>query len=74
MMYWRRNIFNYNESAIDGESRYVDGIFPSEDGFQDFTPLGKVYPYTTWFRILAGWSSIPINAIRFYLTGKDLDN
>jgi hypothetical protein len=61
------------EVTIDGERRYVDGIFTGDDGVPTFTPLGRVYPYTKWFRVLAGWGSIPVNAIRFYLTGKDSD-
>lgn len=61
------------EVTINGERRYFDGVFTGKDGDPMFTILGKVYPYSGWFRILAGWGSIPINAIRYYIAGKDSD-
>lgn len=61
------------EVTFNGQSKYFDGVFTGEDGNPTFTILGKVYPYTWWFRILAGWGSIPVNAIRYYISGKDHD-
>ena len=41
------------------------------NGSPNLTPIGKVRPYSAWFRILAGWASIPVNAIRYYVSGVD---
>lgn len=67
---WANEIWGY---GLNGERRYFDGVFTGKDGDPMFTILGKVYPYSGWFRILAGWGSIPINAIRYYIAGRDSD-
>jgi hypothetical protein len=36
-----------------------------------FLALTKVRPYTSTFRLLAGWASIAVNAYRYYRSGKD---
>jgi transglutaminase-like putative cysteine protease len=57
---------------VIGEEVQVDTIhYDVEQHALDFTPLTSVKNYTPVFRVFAGWGCIPVNAYRYYRTGKD---
>lgn len=57
---------------IEGTSQEIDPLFYNPTtGLLNFTPLTRVFEYTPFFRILAGWGSTAVNAHRYYVTGRD---
>jgi transglutaminase-like putative cysteine protease len=57
---------------IEGTSQEIDPLFyDPTTGLLNFTPLTRVFEYTPFFRILAGWGSTAVNAHRYYVTGRD---
>ena len=57
---------------LDGETHDVDTIYyDSAATALDFEPLSPVHQYSPAFRLLAGWGSAAVNALRYYRTGKD---
>jgi transglutaminase-like putative cysteine protease len=58
--------------SLDGQIRDIDSVaYDRQADRIDFTPVTKVFNYTPYFRILAGWGSSSVNAHHYYRTGKD---
>jgi transglutaminase-like putative cysteine protease len=60
---------------LDGLPRQIDPqYYDPLTGELRFTPLTKVFAYSTPFRFLAGWGSAAVNAHRYYRTGQDYED
>ena len=57
---------------LDGRQQDIDTLYydPATQRL-GFTSLTPVTGYSPLFRLLAGWGSTAVNAIRYYRTGKD---
>ena len=57
---------------VKGKTQDIDPLhYNPTTGQLSFTPLTRVFEYTPFFRVLAGWGSTAVNAHRYYLTGRD---
>jgi len=57
---------------MEGRTQDIDPHhYDPTTGQLTFTPLTRVFEYTPFFRILAGWGSTAVNAHRYYVTGRD---
>jgi transglutaminase-like putative cysteine protease len=58
--------------AVDGRTQAIDPLhYDPASGQLTFTPLTRVFEYTSFFRYFAGWGSTAVNAHRYYVTGRD---
>jgi transglutaminase-like putative cysteine protease len=57
---------------FQGQTRDIDSThYNDEVALLDFEPLSPVHQFTPAFRLLAGWGSAAVNALRYYQSGKD---